>query len=96
MKKYEIMFIVKPDLEEAKIKEVANSMKKNLENNGAKIVDQKDMGQRELAYEIKNYKTGYYFLFVVETSNNTATSEFDRLALINEDIIRHLIIKVEE
>lgn len=96
MKKYEIMFIVKPDLEEAKIKEVANSMKKNLEDNGAKVIDQKDMGQRELAYEIKKYKTGYYFLFVVEANNNQATSEFDRLALINEDIIRHLIIKVEE
>ena len=95
MKKYEIMFIVKPDLEEAKIKEVAASMKKNLEDNGAKVVDEKDMGQRELAYEIK-YNNGHYFLFVIETENNKATSEFDRLALINEDIIRHLIIRVEE
>lgn len=96
MKKYEIMFIVKPDLEEANIKNVAESMKKSLEDNGAKVVDTKEMGQRELAYEIKNYKTGYYFLFVVEANNNQATSEFDRLALINEDIIRHLIIRVEE
>ena len=96
MKKYEIMFIVKPDLEEAKIKEVAASMKKNLEDNGAKVVDEKDMGQRELAYEIKKYNNGHYFLFVIETENNKATSEFDRLALINEDIIRHLIIRVEE
>lgn len=96
MKKYEIMFIVKPDLEEAKIKEVAASMKKNLEDNGAKVVDEKDMGQRELAYEIKKYNNGHYFLFVIETENNKATSEFDRLALISEDIIRHLIIRVEE
>ena len=96
MKKYEIMFIVKPDLEEAKIKEVAASMKKNLEDNGAKVVDEKDMGQRELAYEIKKHNNGHYFLFVIETSNNKATSEFDRLALINENIIRHLIIRVDE
>lgn len=96
MKKYEIMFIVKPDLEEANIKTVADSMKKSLEDNGAKVVDTKEMGQRELAYEIKNYKAGYYFLFVVEANNNQAISEFDRLALINEDIIRHLVIRVEE
>ncbi len=96
MKKYEIMFIVKSDLEEAKIKDVASSMKKNLESNGAKVVDEKDMGQRELAYEIKNYNNGHYFLFVIETENNTAISEFDRLALINEDIIRHLIVRVDE
>ena len=57
---------------------------------------QKEMGQRELAYEINKYKMGYYFLFVIESENNDATVEFDRVALINENIIRHLIVKVEE
>lgn len=90
------MFIVKPDLEEENIKKVANSMKETLETNGAKVLEVKEMGQRELAYEIKKYKTGYYFLFVIETENTTATKEFDRLALINENIIRHLIVRVED
>jgi len=96
MNKYEIMFIVKPDLEESNIKSVVSSMKEVVESCGAKILEEKEMGQRELAYEINNYKMGYYFLFVVESSNNDATSEFDRVALINENIIRHLIVKVEE
>ena len=96
MKKYEIMFIVKPDLEEENIKKVANSMKETLEKNEAKVLEVKEMGQRELAYEINKYKNGYYFLFVIESENNDATVEFDRVALINEDIIRHLIVKVEE
>ncbi|MGN1000799.1 MAG: 30S ribosomal protein S6 [Bacilli bacterium] len=96
MKKYEIMFIVKPDLEEASITAVANSMKELLNEKGAKIVEEKAMGQRELAYEIQKYKTGYYFLFVIEAKDNEATKEFDRVALINENILRHLIIKVEE
>ncbi len=96
MNKYEIMFIVRPDLEEANIKGVLDSMKTVLESKKANILEVKEMGQRELAYEIKNYKTGYYFLIVVEANNNEATAEFDRIALINEDIIRHLIVKVEE
>ncbi len=96
MRKYEIMFIVKPDLEEANIKTVADSMKKTLESNGAKMLDVKEMGQKELAYEIKKYKTGYYFLFTIETENIEAINEFDRLALISEDIIRHLIVKIED
>ncbi|MCI8568323.1 MAG: 30S ribosomal protein S6, partial [Bacilli bacterium] len=54
------------------------------------------MGQRELAYEIKKYKNGYYFLFNVEANNADAIKEFDRLALISEDIIRHIVIKVED
>ena len=95
MNKYEIMFIVKPDLEETAIKNEAESLKKVLTNLEAKIVEEKAMGQRELAYEIKKYKNGYYFLFVVEGSHE-AIKEFDRLAGINENILRHLIIRKEE
>ena len=100
MRKYEIMFVVKPDLEETNISATANSMKELLISNGAKDVDEKVMGQKELAYEInKNntkYKTGYYFLYVVESDTDEATREFDRVAEINENIIRHLIVRVEE
>lgn len=96
MRKYEIMFIVRPDLEEANIKAIADNMKNTLESNGAKVIDVKEMGQRELAYEIKKHVTGYYFLFTIETENLEATKEFDRLALISEDIIRHLIVKIED
>ena len=95
MNKYEIMFIVKPDLEETAIKNEAESLKKVLTNLEAKIVEEKAMGQWELAYEIKKYKNGYYFLFVVEGSHE-AIKEFDRLAGINENILRHLIIRKED
>lgn len=95
MNKYEIMFIVKPDLEESNIKAVVDSMKKVVEAEGAKILEIKEMGQRELAYEINKYKMGYYFLFVIESDHSTV-KEFNRVALINENIIRHLIVKVDE
>ena len=96
MRKYEIMFIVKPDLEEANITEVANSMKELLVSNNATILEETAMGQRELAYEINKYKTGYYFLSVIESENDDAVNEFDRVALINENIIRHLIVRTDE
>lgn len=95
MRKYEVMFIVKPDLEEAEINKVAEEMKKVLTDKAAKILEEKKMGQRELAYEIKKFKTGYYFLYVVE-ANSEAINEFDRIAKINENVIRHLVIKVED
>lgn len=96
MFKYEMMFIVRPDLEEANIKTVGESMKTLVEEKGAKVVDYKEMGQRELAYTIKNYKNGYYFLIVAETENDEAVKEFDRVSLINEDVIRHLVVRVDE
>ena len=96
MRKYEIMFIVKPDLEEAAMKKVVEDMKKVLETKKAKVLDVKEMGQKDLAYEMNMYKTGYYFLFTIESESDEATKEFDRLSLISEDIIRHLIVRIED
>ena len=95
MNKYEIMFIVRPDMEEAEIKNTAESMKKILTDAKAKVIDEKAMGQRELAYEINKFSTGYYYLLVVEATSETE-QEFNRVARINENILRHIIIKVED
>ena len=95
MNKYEIMFIVRPDMEEAEIKRVADDMKKVLTDAKAKIVEDKPMGQRELAYEINKYNTGYYYLYVVE-AEPAAEDEFKRVARINENVLRHIVVKVED
>ena len=94
--KYEIMFIIRPDLEGSVIKDTAASFEKVLTSNGAKILSSKDAGQRELAYDIKKYRTGYYYVYQIETHDAKAINEFDRLALLNENMIRHMIIKIEE
>ena len=95
MSKYEIMFIVRPDMEEAEIRKTAEDMKKVLTDKKANILEEKALGQRELAYEINKFKTRYYYLFVVE-AETAATKEFDRVARINESLLRHLVVKVED
>ncbi len=95
MNKYEIMFVVRPDMEEVEIKKTAEELKKVLEDGKATFVEEKNMGQRELAYEVKKFKTGYYFLFVVETTPETV-AEFERVVRINEKVIRYLIVKAED
>lgn len=95
MNKYELMFIVKSDMEEQEIKKTAETMKKILTDNKAKIIEEKAMGQKELAYEISKMKTGYYFLYVIEATSE-AINEFERVSRINENILRHLTIKVED
>lgn len=95
MNKYELMFIVRSDMEEAEIKKTAENMKKILTDNKATIIEEKAMGQKELAYEINKMKTGYYFLYVIEATSE-AINEFERVSRINESILRHLTIKVED
>lgn len=96
MKNYEIMFIVKPTLSEDEVKKVVENFKNILTNNGANIVDFVEMGQRELAYEIKKFKNGYYFVVTVEANDDKAIKEFDRLSLISGDMLRHLITKIDK
>ena len=96
MRNYEIMFIVRPTLGEEEIKKVVENFSGILTSNGAKVTDTKEMGQRELAYEIKDFRSGYYFVFDVEANDDVAIKEFDRLALISNDIVRHLITKIEK
>ena len=95
MNKYEITFIVKPDLEEAAITKTADDLKKMLKTAKAKLVSEKADGQKELAYEIKKFNTGFYYYFEVE-ANSDAINEFNRIVRINENLLRHLIVKVEE
>ncbi|MFI3307022.1 MAG: 30S ribosomal protein S6 [Mycoplasmatota bacterium] len=96
MTKYEIMFIVKPTLSEEETATVAKNFENTINNNGSKLLEVTDMGQKELAYEIKKFKSGHYFLMTLESSDDKAIKEFDRLALISQDVIRHLITKLED
>ena len=79
MNKYEIMFIVKPDMEEADIKKTADAMKKVLTGAKAKVLEEK----------------ANYYLLVVEASKE-AEEEFTRVARINENLLRYLIVRVED
>ena len=93
MKKYEISFIVRPDLEKEAVDKIAKDFENVLVKNGANILSSKELGQKELAYTIKGQKTGYYYLVNVE-SESLAIDEFNRLATIDENVLRHIIIKL--
>lgn len=95
MTNYEIMFIVKATMESDKIKNTISNMKNIITDGKGKIVETKEMGERKLAYPIKKEVTGYYYVLKVE-ADASVVSEFDRRASIDETVLRHLIIKLDE
>lgn len=96
MNKYEIMFIVRPEIDENTRTTSVKTLEKSLTDNGATITLNKEMGQKELAYEINKCKSGYYYLYNIESNDDKAVKEFDRLARIDENIIRHLVLNIEK
>lgn len=95
MRKYEVMYIIRPNIDDESKKAVVERFNKVLTDNGAEITETKDWGKRRLAYEIEDYHDGYYQI-INFTAEPPAVQEFDRLAKISEDIIRHLIVKEDE
>lgn len=95
MTKYEVMFIVKTTLDENTVKATAESLTSVITEMNGKVENTKEMGQRTLAYPINKEVNGFYYVLTVEASNE-AIAELDRKARLNENIIRHQIIKLDE
>ncbi|ADV94911.1 30S ribosomal protein S6 [Bacillus subtilis] len=95
MRKYEVMYIIRPNIDEESKKAVIERFNNVLTSNGAEITGTKDWGKRRLAYEINDFRDGFYQIVNVQ-SDAAAVQEFDRLAKISDDIIRHIVVKEEE
>lgn len=92
MRKYEIMYILRADLDEAQRKEVMEKLAKIITDNDGKVEETSEaMGLRELAYPIKEQSKGYYVVLKV-SMDNKAINEFNRLVRINPSVLRHLIV----
>ena len=95
MRKYEIMYILRSNLEQEAIKAEVEAAKNIITSNNSKVVDVKEWGLRELAYEIEHNKKGYYVLMNVEATKE-AINEFNRIAGYSEKIIRHIVVALED
>jgi len=94
--KYEITYIIRPDLDDASKTALVDRFDKILTDNGADLIDSKDWKKLRFAYEIGGYNEGQYHVINLTTDDDTALNEFDRLSKINDDILRHMIVKRED
>ena len=92
MKTYTGMYIIRPTLTEDGFKAVVAEINNLFVEKGGKVLEVAEWGVKDLAYEINDFKKGYYVKFVVE-ANNEAVAEYDRICNIKEDIIRHILVK---
>ncbi len=95
MRKYETMFIIKPDLDEEATKAVVEKFSNLLKEKGAEIESIEEWGMRRLAYEVNKLREGYYVLFNY-TAEPDAVAELERVFRITGDVIRYLIVNKSE
>ena len=92
MTKYEIMYIIRPTLDEEARKALIEELNTIFTSRDSEVRKVDEWGMRELAYEIEKLTKGYYVVLDV-TATEEARAEFDRIARLREDILRYLILK---
>lgn len=95
MRAYELMYIINPGLGEEKTEAVIEKVKGIIEKNNGEVDKIDKWGNKKLAYEIKDFREGYYVL-VYFKGEPGLTEELDRLLKITDEILKHMIIRIEE
>lgn len=95
--KYEILYIIRPDIDEEAKTALVDRFDTIITDNGAEVIESKDWEKRRFAYEMNGYREGIYHIVNVSSpSTADAVNEFNRRARISNDIIRHMIVKEED
>lgn len=95
MRKYELLFIVRPTLSESEVTALIEQVKGHIGNLGATLTSVQNLGRRQLAYEIDHVREGTYVLMHFE-GNGTEVAELDRRLRVSEAVLRHIIIRIDE
>jgi small subunit ribosomal protein S6 len=95
---YEIMFIVRPDVEEAELDKLIETVSGYITTGGGTIknslADQK-MGRRRLAYTVGKFNDGFYVLLIVDAPA-TLVFEIERRLRVSEQVIKFITVRMDE
>jgi small subunit ribosomal protein S6 len=89
------MYIADPSTDNDTLESINKELHELIETQGGTVVKTEEMGKRQLAYKIKQFTEGYYFLFEIEGSGSEI-AELERRMRVNDRIFRYLTVRVDE
>jgi small subunit ribosomal protein S6 len=92
---YEIMFIVRPDVEEAELDKLVETFSGYVTGGGGSVKQTEKMGRRRLAYTVGKFNDGFYVLLIVD-SPASLISEIERRLRVSEPVIKFLTVRMDE
>lgn len=95
MQLYECVFIIRQDLSNAQVENITNEFCAIITDSKGAVVKQEYWGLKTMAYKIKKNRKGHYTMLNFEADAETV-AEFDRRMGLHEDILRSLILAIEE
>jgi small subunit ribosomal protein S6 len=92
---YEIMFIVRPDVEEADLDKLIEGFSANVVTGGGEVKSVEKMGRRRLAYTVRKFNDGFYVLLNVALPGSQI-SEIERRLRVTEPVIKFITVRMDE
>src|ERR1700735_5071726 len=92
---YEIMFIVRPDVEEADLDKLIEGFSANVTNGAGEVKSVEKMGRRRLAYTVRKFNDGFYVLMVV-AAQGSLIMELERRLRVSEQVIKFITVRMDE
>ena len=92
---YEIMFIVRPDVEEADLDKLIEGFSANIATGGGEVKAVEKMGRRRLAYTVRKFNDGLYVLLTVAAPGSLMI-EIERRLRVSEPVIKFITVRMDE
>jgi small subunit ribosomal protein S6 len=92
---YEIMFIVRPDVEEADLDKLIEGFSGNITSGGGEVKSVEKMGRRRLAYTVRKFNDGFYVLLSV-AAPGSLIAEIERRLRVSEPVIKFITVRMDE
>lgn len=92
---YEVMYIVRPDMEEADLDKLVEGFEKNVTDGGGEIRSTEKMGRRRLAYTVRKFNDGIYVLMTI-VAEGSLIGEIERRLRVSEQVIKFITVRIDE
>jgi len=95
MRKYEIIFVVRPDVNDEELEKLVTQMQGVVTGAGGTIEKVEKLGRRRLAYRVARQREGLFVLFVLDGTGDTV-KELERRLKVTDAVIKYLTVRIDE
>lgn len=96
MRRYEVMVIHRPELQEAEVQAKVQEIETLLETRGVKIAETDLWGKRRFAYEIDHINEGHYSVVTFDTDDPEPVDLLDRALGLSDAVVRHKLMRLAD
>ena len=95
MKQYELLVVYKPNTDAEEVDKLVSKLSSDIELLGGSVSSVDKMGRKKLAYEINNFRDGFFTNFILSLDESKVV-DLKRQLKLNDNILRIMFMTYEK